>query len=72
MNSGVTDIATRAWCALVQYPGRKNIRVGTLTMPVAAQHHEIEAAFTAKALEYLPAGFKIVTLTPGAVFFVPG
>lgn len=61
----------KPWCAVAQYPDKKKLWCGTITMPANAQYHEIEAAMRNHMLQFLPNGFEITDLVCGALFFQP-
>lgn len=67
----MADIATRPWCGVIAFGDKTPIRVGTIRMPVSAHHAEIMAAFMDRCREHFPAGFRLIDMVPGAIFFVP-
>ena len=67
----MSDSANRGWTAIIQYPGLKRVRFGTTLVRRDAPDHEVEAAILEDIVTSLPAGFTLLSIEPGAVFFLP-
>ncbi|PDT77251.1 hypothetical protein CO675_11990 [Bradyrhizobium sp. C9] len=68
----------RAWCAVYQWPSKKEFLFGTVLVRPGAPDQEAEAAlaqrFTEKWGEILPDDVprpKLIRLVPGTIWFVP-
>lgn len=66
------DKAFRQWCAVAQYPGLRDFMVGTAQARHDAPMHEVEIAIRSVADSFLPPGYAIKNMVPGAIWFVPG
>lgn len=60
----------RGWCGIACYPGLSKFLVGNIAMPVDSTQAEIEKTLTEHALTFLPAGFELIELKCGSIFFV--
>ena len=67
----MSDAPMRAWCASLQYPGLEPVRFGTTLMRREAPFQEVEAAIRSDIGKHLPAGYALLSMEPGAIFFVP-
>lgn len=70
--------AMRAWCAVYQWTGNDEFRIGTVLVPDAGTQQEVEAALGAEFTRVwgaiLPDDVvrpRLVRLLPGSIFFVP-
>lgn len=66
-----SDTVNRGWTAIIQYPGRKPVRFGTTLVRRDAPDHEVEAAIREDIVTILPTGYALLSMEPGAIFFVP-
>lgn len=63
--------ASRSYYGRIQYPGLKTCYGGTVTVRHEAPDHEVRQALEAHLLTFIPAGFTILDVVPGAIFVAP-
>lgn len=65
------QIARRSWVAKIQFPGKKVCYFGNLITDADVKQHELEAAMHTRVGEFVPDGYTVLNIIPGAIFFVP-
>ena len=55
----------RYWVARIQYPGKKTVGFGTVSIDEQATKDDIEKAFEELMSKHIPSGYKIIDLIPG-------
>lgn len=66
----MTDQMVRSWCARAQYPDKKPVLFGSVTVRANAPQHEIEASLLSLWQAVSPHPAPPFVLVPGSIFFV--